>query len=455
MKAFFRAEVPLWGVIIAIIVTIAGMLAIVFYFGPAPRLYSVSLPPEKISLGEFKYGEESRLSNPDIFKKVKDDFLAQKASFVEADLSSMKLALYQDGVMTKEVPILTKGKEGSWWETPAGIYQIQSKEKNHFSSFGHVYQPWSMAFQGNFFIHGWPYYEGGKPVSSQYSGGCIRLSDEDAKEIFALSQVGMPVLVFEQDFGADTFAYAKRGAGISAEKFLAADIGNNFVFLERGSGEPTALGSFSQFLLAIVSAEYINMEKSISLDQDSLATTSGRLKKGMEVTPFDLLHLMLLESSGEPFPVFGSILGEKRLLALMNSKARAVGMNATHLKEFSPKTLRVEGVTSAQDLFHLGKYLFNNRNFLLKMSAGKLSGSAYGETKLRGLVNENLFIGDARFLGGKAVANEEPNLGGDFFGIFEIQVRGEKRQVFIFLENSSYIQDDVERTIQYVQNSFE
>ncbi|PIP46640.1 MAG: hypothetical protein COX15_00070, partial [Candidatus Colwellbacteria bacterium CG23_combo_of_CG06-09_8_20_14_all_42_19] len=83
---------------------------------------------------------------------------------------------YEKGVFVNEFAILSKGKEGSWWETPAGLYKVQSKEKEHFSSFGRVYQPWSMAFQGNFFIHGWPYYPGGRAVESTYSGGCIRLA---------------------------------------------------------------------------------------------------------------------------------------------------------------------------------------------------------------------------------------------------------------------------------------
>ena len=65
------------------------------------------------------------------------------------------------------------------------------------------------------------------------------------------TSVGMPVLVFEQHFGADAFTYAKRGAGISAETFLAADIRNNFVFLESRSSEQIPIISPSPLSIPI------------------------------------------------------------------------------------------------------------------------------------------------------------------------------------------------------------
>ena len=38
--------------------------------------------------------------------------------------STMQLVMYQDGELKLSVPILAKGKVGSWWETPAGIYLL-------------------------------------------------------------------------------------------------------------------------------------------------------------------------------------------------------------------------------------------------------------------------------------------------------------------------------------------
>ena len=183
--------------------------------------YTINLPvaPSE-KRNEFSYGEQPALSNPDFFGKVKQQFIDDKASFVEADLSAMILRVYKAGELSLEVPIDTKGREGSWWETPAGLYKISSKEKAHFSGIGHVWMPWSMNFQGNFYIHGRIYYPDGTLTSTKYTGGCIRLSTEDAKKVFEAVDVGTPVLVFEHSFSSDNFTYAQASPALSAPIYL-------------------------------------------------------------------------------------------------------------------------------------------------------------------------------------------------------------------------------------------
>src|SRR5262249_8327961 len=113
----------------------------------------IPIPMVPPPVGQIPSGSWPALSNADFFSKVHDELIAPHSDFLEADLSGMKLRLYRQGAVVTEVPILTKGRPGSWWETPAGFYKIQSKAQSAFSSFGHVYMPWSMAFQGNFLIH--------------------------------------------------------------------------------------------------------------------------------------------------------------------------------------------------------------------------------------------------------------------------------------------------------------
>lgn len=419
------------------------MLVLFIFFRQTVFNYALSLPAaNEISNALLDYGEQPSLSDPDFFQKTKDEFVAQGASFIEADLSQMKLRLYKTGVLATEVPILTKGKEGSWWETPAGIYKIGSKEKNHFSSFGHVYQPWSMTFQGNFFIHGWPYYPDGTPVASTYSGGCIRLSDEDAKSIYDLADVGMPVLVFEKDFAADDFSYQTRTPDVTASAYFAADIKNNFVFLEKSSKENMPFGDFSQLLGALVATDYINIEKDILVTPEMLAgANEPLLVSGEEVTPFDLLHLGIVGTSTAPTRVFADLLTKKRFAALMNEKARAVGMNHTK-----------GDATTPEDLFYLSKYIYNNRNFLFKMSAGDLKNSAYGESQFKHVPNGNIFSEDPSFFGGKAAVMD----GGteSFMGVFNIEMRGETRPAFVFLSGSVDVAADVRQTLTYVRGAY-
>jgi hypothetical protein len=443
MKQIIHTPVPFWLVVLILLVMGAGMFTLFSLFHQTVLNYALSLPQtDYMKPSAFSYGEQPALSDSDFFKKTKDVFITQKANFIEADLSQMKLSLYKEGVLEKEVPILTKGKEGSWWETPAGIYKIGTKEKSHFSSFGHVYQPWSMTFQGNFFIHGWPYHPDGTPVASTYSGGCIRLSDEDAESIYEMADVGMPVLVFEKDFASDEFSYRTRTPNITASIYFAADVKNNFVFLEKGSKDAMSFGDFSQLLGSLVATDYINIEKKIILREKELSgVADGHLVVWGEVTPFDLLHLGVVGTSTAPNQVFGNILGKKRFTVLLNDKSRAVGMSHTK-----------GDATTPEDLFYLAKYIYNSRNFIFKMSAGDLKNNTYGESKFKDIPNGNLFADDPNFIGGKTAVSGEGMK--SFMGIFTVEIGGETRPIFVFLSDSADIKSDMPSMIQYIQSYY-
>ncbi len=140
----------------------------------------------ELAQAQISYNDAGDIIFPDEqkFLTQKETYIQQESSFIEANLRTMEVTLYEHGVASTTLPILTKGKEKSWWETPTGNYKILSRSVNQFSSIGHVWMPYSMQFYGNYFIHGWPYYDDGTPVASTYSGGCIRLATEDAEKVY-------------------------------------------------------------------------------------------------------------------------------------------------------------------------------------------------------------------------------------------------------------------------------
>jgi len=72
--------------------------------------------------------------------------------------------------------------------------------------------PWNMIFQGNYSIHGWPYYPDGTETPRSFSSGCINLSSEDAKAVFEAAPTGTALLVLEYDFKNDAFSYESEKA---------------------------------------------------------------------------------------------------------------------------------------------------------------------------------------------------------------------------------------------------
>jgi D-alanyl-D-alanine carboxypeptidase len=442
LRRFFHSEMPTAIGALLLSIAIAGLTFSLIALTKETEVteYSISLPslPESDEI-QFAYGEKPALSNPDFFNDVKEKFIESQAAFIEANLSEMIVRVWKNGTTTVEVPIRTKGREGSWWETPAGIYRVATKEDEHFSSLGHVFLPWSMAFQGNFFIHGWPYYPNGTPVSSKYSGGCIRLADEDAKKVYKEIQVGTPILVYESDFSSDNFVYSDDSESINATSYLSADLRNNQVFAQKDSQKIVPIASLTKLMTALVAAEYINLDSIATVNESSIASTSKpRLKAGMTLSVYQLLFPLLLESSNEAAEVIARSYGRKQFIDHMNEKAASIGMSHTTFAD--PSGSSSENVSTAEDLFLLSKYLYNNRNFILNITAGKLTSSAYGKAPFTDLENFNAFATDEYFVGGKigkTTAARETQI-----SIFELPVINGKRPiVFITLGSDDSIKN--------------
>lgn len=88
-------------------------------------------------------------------------------------------------------------------------------------------------------------------------------------------------------------------------------------------------------------------------DRDHLKGTKSRLKDGMTFTRGDLLTLALMASENRAASALARTYpgGTPVLVAMMNAKARALGMEDTHFE--GPVGLTSENVSTAQDLVKL------------------------------------------------------------------------------------------------------
>ena len=438
----------------SILVFFAVIAAIlIFLYVNTEKSTSIALQNGGDQKTNFVYGSWPALQNAEFFKKTKEDFIAESISFIEADLSAMIIRFYKDGKLLKEAPIQTKGRNGSWWETPAGLYKIISKEENHFSSFGRVYMPWSMQFQGNFFIHGPTRYPDGSPTSFTYSGGCIRLSLDDAEEIYRLAEKGTPVLVFEEAFNGnrETFQYKNKYLLPENIAYLAADLDNNFVFAENKFGDKRSIASIAKLMSALVAVEYINVEKEVTIDSSMLVKTSiSRLREGDRVSVLDLLSLLLLESSNEAALAIAAPLGESQFIKLMNIKAEAIGMKDSSFADTAG--VLSANISTAEDLFQLTKYLYHNRSFVLHMSMGDENRAAYNQLQFRNLQNFNLIPGATSMIGGKTALSS--SAGGSMLAVFEMEIDGQKRPVAVIVLGSDDAKSDIGVLYRFVKDNF-
>ena len=413
------------------------------------------------SLGETQLLEklqeyESTLSTRTIGTASADTLAKAHERFIGADLAHMKLYLYENGYATAVFDIQSKGKRGSRWETPTGLYKIETKEEDHFSSIGGVHMPKAMQFFGNFFIHGWPYYPDGDPVAEGYSGGCIRLSSEDAAAVYAFAARGTPIFVWDgqdaEGAGSHITVSSRSLPKISAQAFLIADIQTGSVYAEKRATEKLPVASLSKLLTALVANETIHFDRTLTIsadDQRQTEGTPGSIARSDTFTIGDLLYPLLMESNNSAAYALARYHGQNTFVRWMNDKARAIGMENTHMED--PSGISEKNTASASDLFKLMRYIHDSQSFILNMSREKSHTVTAENGRKYALSNFNHFAGNPEFLGGKTgytIAAKET-----MTAIFELHIAHATSTVAIVVLGSNDRKADVERLLAWFKGA--
>ncbi|MBY0539392.1 L,D-transpeptidase family protein [Patescibacteria group bacterium] len=363
------------------------------------------------------------------------DVIPKEGKFISADLVAMKLFLYENGTIVNEFPIQSKGKPGTSWETPSGFYSIKTKEEVHYSTIGKVYMPFSMQFYGNYFIHGWTYYPDGTPVSASYSGGCIKLTTEDAQKVFAFADIDTGVFVYDKKTHELLPSIALADIplpNIAGEAYLIADIDTGDVYAEKDSSEARPIASVTKLMTALVANELISFEQSIPIENvelkngKNMSTTTERFLVG------DLLYPLLLESNNAVANRITKYYGEDRFVDWMNTTAQALGMHRTSFADGSG--VSPENLSTPDDLFRLLRYLADKKSFALTMTRLKekevsaKSGAVFKVTN----VNDPVFR--APFLGGKA--GQTTAAGETMAAVISLSVNDVERRIAVIVLKS-------------------
>ncbi len=215
-----------------------------------------------------------------------------EGNYVVVHLEKMQVELRNGTTTIETLPIISIGKPGSYYETIGGAYINDYKIKNHFSSIGLVYMPWSVHVFGNYFVHGVPYYPDGTEVSSTYSGGCVRLSNIHAERVYTFIQKGTPIVITE-------------------------DTERDFIPTET---EPSSISSIemTRLMVAAISLEALTQDNEIT-DTDGVSITTRRT----------LLRRLLTAGDDSVSTKLAQALGEGTYLSYMNQKAQALGLTNT------------------------------------------------------------------------------------------------------------------------------
>jgi D-alanyl-D-alanine endopeptidase (penicillin-binding protein 7) len=113
----------------------------------------------------------------------------------------------------------------------------------------------------------------------------------------------------------------------------------------------------------LVSESHLSMDEMITISQDDVDTEKGsssRLAVGTELSRGELLHLALMSSENRAAHALGRTYpgGLSTFVALMNSKAKALGMRDTSYVE--PTGLSSKNQSSARDLATLVNFAYGD-----------------------------------------------------------------------------------------------
>lgn len=250
-------------------------------------------------------------------------YYSQKNILIHLNTNTLEL---RNGTTTlKILPLVSQGKPGSYYETVAGVYTSDYKEELHFSSLGHVYMPYSVHIIGNYFIHGIPYYPDGIKVSSTYSGGCIRLHDNDARSVY--------------DF-------------ITSSTTIIITRGNDSDFIPT-QATTTKISSriMTQLMASIISLEYLTQDDMIFYDNETKI-----------VERLELLPLLLTGKVQDVSLLYRDTMSDATFVKAMNKRAESLGLTNTTFTNVNE-----EAITTEEDYARFMNYIFMYKSYLDKM----------------------------------------------------------------------------------------
>ena len=171
--------------------------------------------------------------------------------------------------------------------------------------------------------------------------------------------------IFVFSFPCHTFAYSVLPS-VSAKSAILIDGATGKIIFEKNAELRLPMASTTKIMTALCTLEHADVEKTVSVDPRAVGIegSSVYLKAGERITLRDLLYSLMLASANDAaaaiaYAVSGGI---ESFAALMNEKARELGLSDTHFD--NPHGLDSENhYTTALDLALLARYALENAEF--------------------------------------------------------------------------------------------
>lgn len=390
-----------------------------------------------------------------VFEKIPEEsFLPiPTGKMIRVNLYTMTIKQYENGSLIGTKKIIAKPVRGSLWEVPSGSYPISNNVDDYYSENMKAWIPYSLNLFGNYFIHGEPHDAKGRTLSLSYKNGGIRLTTNDAKDLFEWADADTRVSVYSdstltpEPISAESVYVSSDGTikpNVSAEAYIVADVETGEIILQKNKDKAFAIASTSKLMTAVVSVETQNQFEYATVSKTAVNTYgfSGYVP-GEKIELSNLLNPLLLPSSNDAAEIIAEHNGRPAFIKKMNEKAKELGMDNTSYEDASG--LSKNNRASAHDLFRLAQYITKEKPFIWDITRRR-SYSAQGHTAR----NISQFLNDKNLIGAKSgftYEAKQSNVGVWNLPLSEISNR--KIAIIILRSNDRY--RDTQNLISYLK----
>ncbi len=184
---------------------------------------------------------------------------------------------------------------------------------------------------------------------------------------------------------------------VSAKSYIVGDLKTGEIILGKNETNIYPIASVSKLMTAVVADEISKGDEIVKVSKRALNTPgeNGNLKINEKIKIGDLYYPLLLESSNDASEIFAENFGRESFLSKMNLQAEKIKMSSTHFDD--PSGLSSANTSSAEDIFKLTGYVYQNKPNILKITTKK----SYKNQK-HAWYSNNQFLREKGYIGGKS-----------------------------------------------------
>lgn len=240
---------------------------------------------------------------------------------------------------------------------------------------------------------------------------------------------------------------AKSKKPITAAAYIAVDLSSGSALTKKNADKVYPIASTTKLMTAVIALKNISPDKTITLTKDMLSPEGGSpaIFSGLAISAKNLLQASLTQSTNDASESLAYFVGKEKFLALMNQKAREIGMANTFYAD--THGLSKQSRSTANDMSKLLAYIYKNNPEILETTKNNNFWLPDAQGKLLKFMNLNNFYNLPEFVGGKSGYSSDAKQ--TFAAIFNIK----GKPVAVVLLRSTDFQADAFKIVNQLKKN--